>query len=161
MNTCSLTTLVGQIVRKHPPRFQRHIASQTMIPMTRHRKLTGYFSFFLFAPFPMWCPFLSHFLPSFFSDFTTKKVDTHTFVSVYFHFTDASPLARPSSFILRFSQVPGRARSALGGSRPAPGRRGAAAGACRSCCPGTRGSIRRPRAPGRSRRPPRGRPRRA
>ena len=38
----------------------------------------------------MWCPFLSLFLPSFFSDFTTKKVDTHTFVSVYFHFTGAA-----------------------------------------------------------------------
>src|SRR5699024_544945 len=55
--------------------------------------------FFLFAPLPMWCPFLSHSYSSFFSYFTTKKVDTHTFVSVYFHFTGAHSVAMPSRFI--------------------------------------------------------------
>ena len=41
---------------------------------------------------------LSHSFSSFFSYFTTKKVDTHTFVSVYFHFTGSRVSVTPSAF---------------------------------------------------------------
>ena len=52
-----------------------------------------------FAPLPMWCPFLSHSYSSFFSYFTTKKVDAHTFVSVYFHFTGAPHFHAATFFV--------------------------------------------------------------
>ena len=38
----------------------------------------------------MGCSFFAHNLTSFPFYYTTKKVDTHTFVSVYFHFTGAT-----------------------------------------------------------------------
>ena len=59
---------------------------------------------FFLAVFSMWCPFLSHIFASFPNSLYYEKVDTHTFVSVYFHFTGAVPKHNGAAVFMTVAQ---------------------------------------------------------